>query len=164
MRVLKLALASVAALMIGTATAHAIEVNKKTTAPGEPGKIWEIVSDFCSIKDWHPAVVDCQEGTEGGALVRTVSLKGGGKIKEKLLDSDDESYSYEILESPLPVKNYKAKLWVEEDERAPDRTVIHWDAEFDANGVSDAEAAKTIGDIFTAGLKGIKAKALPPED
>jgi Polyketide cyclase / dehydrase and lipid transport len=164
MRVFKLALASIVALIIGTGAAYAIEVQKKTTAPGEPGKVWEIVADFCSIKDWHPAVVDCQETTEGGDTVRTLSLKGGGKIKEKLLDSDDESYTYEILESPLPVKNYKAKLWVEEDERSPDRTVIHWDAEFDANGASDAEAEKTIGDIFTAGLKGIKEEALPPED
>ena len=41
--------------------------------------------------------------------------------KEKLLESDDTSYSYEIVESPLPVKNYSAKLWVEPDDRDPAR-------------------------------------------
>ncbi|MGB6908444.1 MAG: SRPBCC family protein, partial [Methyloceanibacter sp.] len=80
-------------------------------------------------------------------------------IKEKLVDSDDTSYSYEIVESPLPVKNYTAKLWVEDSERA-NRTVVHWDAEFDANGASDDDAKKTIGDIFAAGLKGIKKIAV----
>ncbi len=87
----------------------------------------------------------------------------GGTIKEKLMDSDDTSYSYEIVESPLPVKNYSAKLWVEEDEKSPDRTTIYWDADFDANGTSDDEATKVIRDIFMAGLKGIKQKMLPPE-
>jgi hypothetical protein len=164
MRVLKFALASVAALIIFSGSAYAIEVDKKIAAPGDPEDIWEMISDFCSIKDWHPAVVQCDESEEGGDTYRTLTLKDGGKIKEKLLDKGDESYTYEIVESPLPVKNYQAKLWVEEDARQPDRTDIHWDAEFDANGVSDQEAAKTIRDIFYAGLKSIKHKALPPED
>ena len=62
-------------------------------------------------------MADCQETKEGDATFRTLTLKDGGKIKEKLLESDDTSYSYEIIESPLPVKNYKAKLSVEPDER-----------------------------------------------
>lgn len=69
------------------------------------------------------------------------------------------SYSYETVESPLPVKNYTAKLWVEDSDR-PNRTVIHWDAEFDANGASDDDAKKKINDIFAAELKGIKKIAV----
>ena len=57
------------------------------------------------------------------------------------------------------MKNYNAKLWVEQSDR-PNRTVIHWDAEFDANGASDDEAKKTINDILAAGLKGIKKIAV----
>jgi Polyketide cyclase / dehydrase and lipid transport len=157
------AFAMLAALVIGTGSAYAVEVKKHIAAPGQPEKVWAIVSDFCSIKDWHPVVADCQETKEGDATFRTLTLKDGGKIKEKLLGSDDTSYSYEIIESPLPVKNYKAKLSVEADERGDDRSVITWEATFDANGKSDEEAAKTIGDIFFAGLKGIKQKALPPD-
>ena len=78
-------------------------------------------------------------------------------------DDVEMSYSYEIVESPLPVKNYQAKFWVEEDEKSPDRTTIFWEADFDANGASDDEATKVIRDIFMAGLKGIKQKMLPPE-
>ena len=39
-----------------------------------------------------------------------------------------------------------------------------WDATFDANGKSDDEAKKVISDIFLAGLKSIKQKAMPPEE
>ena len=164
MRGMKLALGSVVALVFANGSAYAIDVNKKNEVPGQMLVIWALASDFCSIKDWHPAVADCKESKEGDDTFRTLTLKDGGVIKEKLLDSDETSYSYEITESPLPVKNYKAKLWVEEDERNPDRTVIHWDAAFDANGASDEEAKKVISDIFTAGLKSLKQKAMPPED
>ena len=112
MRLLKLAFASLAALVIGTSAAYAIDVNKHIAAPGQMLVVWAIASEFCSIKDWHPAVADCQESKEGDATFRTITLKDGRKIKEKLDASDDTSYSYEIVESPLPVKNYQAKLWV----------------------------------------------------
>src|SRR6476659_6884799 len=163
MRGLKIALSAAAMLVIGTGSAYALEVKKHIAAPGQPAKVWSIVSDFCAIKDWHPVVADCVETKEGDDTFRTLTLKDGAKIKEKLLESDDTSYNYEIVESPLPVKNYKAKLHVEEDERDPKRTTIFWEATFDANGVSDDDAKKKITDIFTSGLKGIKQKVLPPE-
>jgi Polyketide cyclase / dehydrase and lipid transport len=163
MRMMKLALVASAALLLGSVSANAITVKKRIEAPGLPPAIWEFAGGFCTIKDWHPAVADCQETKEGNVTFRTLTLKDGGKIKEKLVDSDDTSYSYEIVESPLPVKNYKAKFWVEPDDEA-NRTVIYWSADFDANGASDDDAKKKITDIFAAGLKGIKQTALAKSD
>ena len=163
MRMMKLALVASAALLLGSVSANAITVKKRIEAPGLPPAIWEFAGGFCTIKDWHPAVADCQETKEGDVTFRTLTLKDGGKIKEKLLDSDDASYSYEIVESPLPVKNYKAKFWVEPDDEA-NRTVIYWSADFDANGASDDDAKTKITDIFAAGLKGIKQTALAKSD
>ena len=165
MRVKQLAFGAVVMSVVAAGPANAIDVNKKIAAPGQMLVIWSMISEFCSIKDWHPAIADCKESKEGDVTYRVLTLKdNGGTIKEKLDGSDDTSYSYEILESPLPVENYSAKLWVEPDERDPNRTVIHWDATFDAKGKSDDEAKKTIGDIFLAGLKSIKQKAMPPEE
>ena len=163
MRVMKLALGTLAALFAASGSAYAIDVNKHIDAPGQVLVVWALASDFCAIKDWHPAVADCKESQEGDATIRVLTLKQGGEIKEKLDETEDTGYSYEIIESPLPVKNYHAKLWVEPDDRDPTRTTIHWDATFDANGASDDDAKKVIGDIFTAGLKGLKQKAMPPE-
>jgi Polyketide cyclase / dehydrase and lipid transport len=166
MRFIRLAVALIALLVLGASSAYALNVKKRINAPGHPPKVWEVAGEFCSIKDWHPAVADCQESEEAGATFRTLTLKdNGGTIKEKLLEKDDidMSYSYEIVESPLPVKNYQAKFWVEEDEKSPDRTTIFWEANFDADGVGDDEATKVIRDIFLAGLKGIKQKMLPPD-
>ena len=146
-------------LLFGNGSALGVEVDKKIEAPGTPAQIWEIARDFCAIKAWHPLVADCKQTNEGDTILRTLTATNGATIKERLVESDDRSYSYEIIESPLPVKNYNAKLWVEQSDR-PNRTVIHWDAEFDANGASDDEAKKTINDILAAGLKGIKKIAV----
>jgi len=97
-------------------------------------------------------------------LPETTALTDG--LIDAVYKADDLSYSYEIVESPLPVKNYTAKLWVEDSDQ-PNRTVIHWDAQFDANGASDDDAKKKINDIFAAGLKGIKKIAVenaPPDE
>ncbi len=165
MRMNRLTLVVFAALVASSGSAFALDVNKHIAAPAQLLVVWSTISDFCSIKDWHPAVADCKESKEGSDTIRVLTLKdNGGTIKEKLTGSDDTSYSYEIVDpGPLPVKNYSAKLWVEPDDRDPARTVIHWDATFDANGKSDEEATKAVSDILYAGLKSIKQKTLPPE-
>jgi hypothetical protein len=163
MRVMKLALIASAALLFGSASASAITVKKRTEAPGLPPQIWEKAGAFCAIKEWHPLVADCVEAKEGDVTYRILTLKDGGKIKEKLTAKEDLSYSYEIIESPLPVQNYKAKLWFEVDDE-PDRSVLLWQAEFDPKGASEDDAKKLISDIFAAGLKGIKQQAIAASD
>jgi hypothetical protein len=143
MRIAKLIWISVIALAMSAVSAQALEARRRSEVPGAPQTIWAFAGDFCAIKDWHPLVADCKETQEGADTFRTLALKDGGTIKEKLTDKDDLSYSYEIVESPLPVKNYKAKFWVEPDDE-PGRTAVYWEAEFDANGASDDEAIKNV--------------------
>ncbi|MGH6734797.1 MAG: SRPBCC family protein [Methyloceanibacter sp.] len=108
MRVLKLSLTALAATFAFSTAAEAIEVKKRREAPGTPAEVWAVVGEFCAIKNWHPAVAECEQFEEGGDTYRMLTLGDGGKIKEKLTDKGDTGYSYEIVESPLPVKNYKA--------------------------------------------------------
>ena len=165
MHITKTAFAAGLALLIGSGSASAITVKKRIEAPGQPTDVWEVAGEtFCTIKEWHPAVAECDETQEGDVTFRTLTLQDGGKIKEKLTDSDDLSYSYEIMESPLPVKNYSSKLWVEEDDEE-DRSVIYWESEFEAaEGTSDEDAKKLITGILGDGVKGIKKNALAAWD
>ena len=96
---------------------------------------------------------------EGDAEYRTLTLQDGGKIKEKLLDKSGASYRYEIVESPLPVKNYEAQFTVTPDDDDLDEVNIVWAATYDAaDGKEDAEARKTIDGIFKDGIDSIKGK------
>ena len=93
MPTMKLTLVTMAALLLGSVSASAITVKKRIEAPGLPPQIWEIVGSFCAIKTWHPAVADCVEGKEGDVVFRTLTLKDGLKLKEKLTGTDDLAYT-----------------------------------------------------------------------
>ena len=164
MRIMKFALATVLAFLFASGSAYAITVKKRIEAPGLPPEIWEVVGGFCAIKTWHPAVAACEETKEGDVTFRTLTLKDGAKIKEKLTGTEDLAYTYEIVEGPLPVKNYSSRLWLEVDDE-PDRSVIYWQSEFDpADDTSEDDAKKIITGILGDGVKGIKKKALATWD
>ena len=157
MRIFKLTLVALAATFAWSGLAEAIEVKKTTDAPGKPADVWAMIGEFCAIKDWHDAVADCEQFEEDGATYRVLTLGDGGKIKEKLTNKGDTTYSYEIVESPLPVKNYASTLTVSDGK--PDGVAIVWVGTFDANGVEDAKAEELIAGIYDAGLAKIKKKA-----
>ena len=138
-------------------SAVCLEVERKIEVPGIPAEIWKIAGEFCSIETWHPLVRDCEQTKDGEAIVRTLTALNGAVVKERLLHSDQTSYSYVTLESPLPVEKLTAKLWLEG--RSPNQTIIHWDAKFDVKGATDEEAIRKIGKILTSGLKKLRSIA-----
>jgi len=159
MRIVKTGLAALAAAVALSAAANAAEVKKNGQAAGSPEDVWAMVGDFCAIKDWHPAVAKCEEMEEGGDTYRVLTLGDGGKIKEKLTNKGATSYSYDIVDGPLPVKNYSATLSVTEDD-GDDIAEVGWTAKFDpADGVEEAKAVEVISGIFDAGIEGISKKA-----
>lgn len=159
---------AVAGVLAGASLAQAasIAVGKKLELKVNPSKmkdeqtrLWTQFGGWCAIKDWHPAVASCEETTEGNVKFRILTLKDGGKIKEKLLEEKPNFYRYEIVESPLPVKNYQAQFALTPDDDDEDEINFAWSAVFDANGKSDQEAKDVITGIFKAGLDNIKATA-----
>src|SRR3970040_1546218 len=72
MRMMKLALATGFALLIGSGSAYAITVKKRIEAPGLPAEVWAVAGEtFCTIKAWHPAVAACEETKDGDVTFRT---------------------------------------------------------------------------------------------
>jgi len=148
---------------IAAANAASIAVGKKLELKVDPKqmneertRLWTQFGGWCALKDWHPAVANCEESTEDGAKVRVLTLKDGGKIKEKLLDEKPNFYRYEMLESQLPVKNYQAQFTLTPDDDDEDELKFAWAATFDANGKTNKEARDVIDGIFKAGLDNIK--------
>jgi len=154
----KFATAGVALLVIGASAALAasgISVRQVTKVDGSDKDVWAKVGAFCAIKDWHPALAGCEETKDGEATFRTLTLKDGGKIKEKLTGTSETGYTYQIVESPLPVKDYFASFSARADGDEPGKTLVVWSASFAANGKPDSEARGLIEGIFKDGLKSI---------
>ena len=150
MKVMKVLVAG-AGLIACAAPSSAAEVRQVAEIKASPAAVWAKVGEWCAIKDWHPAIASCEAGKKG---FRTLTIKDGGKVLERLTKTGKYSYSYEILESPLPVKNYSATFTAKPDSLGT--TDLTWTAKFDPKGKSEAEAVGVIKGVFEAGLKNIK--------
>ena len=147
--ILKTLACAVAAMGLLVGSAAALEVASSATVGGKPDAVWKNIGDFCAIGTWHPAVSKCVQSEEGGATYRTLTTTDGGTIKEKLVEQTDTSYTYDIINSPLPVANYRATISVSAQGGG---TRVDWKSSFDAKGESDDEAKGVISSIYKAGL------------
>ncbi|MCJ2013910.1 SRPBCC family protein [Methylobacterium sp. J-076] len=152
----RLALAALALTAAGPA--YAIDLTRSVDIAAPPAKVWQTIGDFCGIGNWHPAVEKCTPSEQDGMKVRLLSLKGGGTIKEEQVSRDDKvmSYTYTILESPLPVSDYKSTIAV-----APEGTgsKVTWSGTFNAKGAPDTVATDAVQGIYESGLKALSEKA-----
>ncbi|GGS76952.1 polyketide cyclase [Planobispora rosea] len=112
-------------------------------------EVWDYLRDFGNLAEWLPGVTSCEiEGagtSEPGAIRRVEGA--GGLFRERLVVLDDASRTatYEIVECPLPVRDYRSTYRV-----APvtdsGQSFVEWSAAF----TSDDEARMT--KIFTRGV------------
>jgi len=160
-------LLSVAGLLLAIGScfaAGALSVDREVTIDTSPATVWKLVGNFNAIDIWHPAVLKSElQGQAGRAGARRLlTLEDGATRIEKLLSysAAQRSYSYSILESGLPVANYKATLTLAPAEEG--RTLMIWRATFDANGVSDEQATAIIGSLHDAGMAKVRANFRQP--
>ena len=153
----QLVLAAVAAAL-SASFAFALDAHVSKDTSVTPAAAWAVVGDFCGISTWHPAVTKCEMSEKDGAKFRTLTLKDGAKLLEKLIsfDANGMSYSYSIEEGPLPVAGYKSTLKVV---KSGNGATYDWSGSFDAKGAPDADAVKTITGIYQAGVDSLVQKA-----
>ena len=122
--------------------------------------VWELTRDFNGLPKWHPGIVDSEleQGTDVGC-VRHFTLKGGAKMREKLLalSDADRTVAYSILETGMKLKNYVAVLHVA-PVVATNQTFAEWSAVFDVTDPSaEEETAATVYGVFSSGLESLKS-------
>jgi hypothetical protein len=155
MRIATISIA-VTTMLASTAAAFALESSVTATSSLSPDALWKKVGDFCGISSWHPAFPKCVISADGKQ--RTLTIAGdGGTILEGLENWDDgkRSYTYVILSGPLPVANYRSTISVAPDAKG---SAVTWVGKYDAKGISDADAKKTVDGAYDAGLKALVGK------
>lgn len=142
-----------------TSFAGTLEVKKEITVNASPATTWKMIGDFNHLDVWHPVVVASQL-TQGdhqtAGAIRVLTLGNGAAITEKLLshNNGNNSYSYAITESPLPVADYVSEISVVAT--ADGKSIVRWTSSFDAKGVNDDEAVNTIAGVYDAGLMSLQ--------
>jgi mxaD protein len=147
--------------------AKVLKVSESVEIQAEPAKVWEKVGNFGDLGAWHPAIktteiVSGENGTVGA--VRLLTLQDGGTVKETLLSFDPKKmrYTYNIVESVLPVSEYTSTITVSKAKK--DFCRVTWSGEFKRKDVSevpaagqdDSTATKTMSAVYRAGLDNLK--------
>jgi hypothetical protein len=144
------------------------KVEKTIVIKAEPAKVWAIVKDFGNMS-WHPSFASSKLEKKGEETFRTLTLKSGGDIYEKLRTADDATMKmkYEIVSGVAPVADYNAFMTVNAGPGAGESTVS-WVGRFYRTyklnppippGQDDETAVNFITGLFDAGLPGLKKAA-----
>lgn len=131
-----------------------------------PEAVWDRIKDFSGLHTWHPAV-ESSETTDGNKIEshRTLHLKGGGTIVERLTkySAEQRSYSYRMDdEGPVPVTNYSSTISVVAGSGAG--STVEWRGAFyrgDPNNDppperNDEAAITAITGIYQSGLANLR--------
>lgn len=139
-----------------------VTVRKSTIIDAPVEAVWRFLRDFNAHHAWHPAVAasrieDARDADEI-ACVRDFRLQDGAGLREQLLSLSDRerSFTYCILETPIPLIGYVAtvRLRPVTDEG---RTFWEWSSRFAAPAGREEELARLVGEeIYEAGFDAVK--------
>jgi dienelactone hydrolase len=134
-------LPAIAALLVSTASALALQSSMTVSSSLPPSALWKMVGDFCGIPLWHPWVHKCALSADGNQ--RTITLVTGATVVEVLesWESANHSYIYKTKSGPLPVLNYQTTVSVKPNDKGSTLTLT---STYEANGVRDDDAQKAV--------------------
>lgn len=141
-----------------------IRLRESTIIDAPLETVWALLRDFNGHDRWHPAVVSSRieqgRASDEVGAVRRFSLASGGELRERLLrlSERDHSFTYCIVEAPLPLIDYVATVRL-----APvtdgNRTFWEWSSSFAAPpGREDELAALVAKDIYRAGFAAVRRR------
>lgn len=139
-----------------------VEVRRSTIVDVPIEEVWAVVRDFNGHDRWHPAVA--QSRIEDGlppdmvGAVRDFRLADGSRIREQLLSLSDRDHCFDycILEAPLPLTGYVARVRLRPVTDG-NRTLWEWHSRFDPPSHRRTELTKLVSEgIYEAGFRAIK--------
>jgi hypothetical protein len=122
------------------------EVYMSKEVPTAPDVLWEKIGDFLGLDKWVSGIPPMESDKDG--TVRRIG-QGDNAIVEELVDSGERSYSYKIVQGPLPVKDYVSTLSVA---ASGDGSLVEWKSTFEPDGVPEEQAVMIVQGIYSAGL------------
>jgi hypothetical protein len=134
-----------------------LSVEKTLIINATAAEVWNFAGGWTELDVLAPAVI--QDVLSNGNTVgssRDVNLKGGGVVKETMVDKSATSYTYIITESPLPVSSYKSTLSVKDIGNG--QSLFSWKSDFIAEGVSDEEAIKIFAGLYQGAIEVLKSE------
>jgi NADPH:quinone reductase-like Zn-dependent oxidoreductase len=141
-----------------------VKVRKSTVVEAPIQAVWSVLRDFNAHDRWHPIVAESviEDGRAADEIgcVRRFRLRQGGWLREQLLKlSDrDHSFTYCILEAPLPLYDYVATVRLKPITDGGG-TFWEWQSTFATPPGEEATLAVLVGEqVYEAGFDAVKAQ------
>ena len=139
-----------------------VRVIRSTILPVPSDELWAELRDFNGHDRWHPAVekssIERGSPSDRVGCVRSFRLKDGSRLREQLLTLSDmeQSYSYCLLDTPIPLFNYVAHVRLVPVTDA-DATFWEWEGRFTTPPGREQELKSLVGnDIYQAGFDAVR--------
>lgn len=135
---------------------------KSTIINAPTDRVWAVLRDFNGHDRWHPAVatsaIERGYASDKIGCIRRFRLADGGELREQLLALSDleQSFSYCLLDTPIPLFNYVAhvRLLPVTD---GDRTFWHWECRFTTRAGEEERLVAMVGEqIYQAGFDAVR--------
>ena len=118
-------------------------------------KVFDILVQFGGLEKILPDMIESLELTGSGlGALRTVKIKGGGTVIERLDAAFDQRlFAYTItFNDIMPFENYCAVVTLED---AGDKTLARWGSNWDAKGSSEEEIKGMLTTLYGNLLDGL---------
>ena len=140
-----------------------IKVYVSTIIDAPLSNVWDMVSNFNGLPNWHPAAgeseIETGKSNNEVGCIRNFALKdGSGHVRETLLSlsSIDHEIIYDMVGGPLPFVDYVATMQFRPVTDG-DTTFACWIAEFSASdGENDYWEKFVANDVFLGGFKALE--------
>jgi NADPH2:quinone reductase len=142
-----------------------VKVFRSTVIDVPIDELWHLLRDFNGHREWHPAVAesvieDGRAADEVGCVRRFSLADGGGELREQLLalSDSDHSFTYCILDAPLPLTGYVASVQLRPVTDGT-RTLWEWRSEFAPPPEEAVELSRLVAeDIYGAGFEAVRQR------
>ena len=118
--------------------------------PEAPETVWAAIGGFDAIADWHPEVESVELVEIEGETHRHLRAADGGLFLERLAETGEHHYSYETVDSPLPLSGHRATLSCVAEEGG---CHVFWSAIFEPQ---DPVADEIVEGFFRVGLEALR--------
>lgn len=141
-----------------------VKVIRSTILHSPSDEVWDLLRDFNGHDRWHPEVANSHiergEAFDRVGCVRRFKLNDGSELREQLLTLSDmeQSYSYCLLDTPVPLFNYVAhvRLLPVTD---GDATFWEWEGRFDTRHGEEQAMTDLVGArIYEAGFEAVRSQ------
>ena len=129
-------------------------ITQKLHVPAET--VWAAIRNIGKLDHWFPIIESCRVEGEGVGAVRTMTLSGGGEIKDTIEEIDDAAMRLVYLRpvSPFPVTYYMGT--VEVFRSYDGLAVVAWTIDFESDSADAISVAELVRGAIGAGIDGME--------